>query len=136
MPNRNKEIIQFANDELVSQGNLNIVEETFAIDYVAHADGKEYKGIDFVKRYAKQLRKAIPDLEVVKIKFFIESSDTITWERTSCGTHLADMKGIPPSGKKVKWRDMVVTRFKEGKITEEWVVSELAGELLLKIPRR
>jgi predicted ester cyclase len=45
------------------------------------------------------------------------------------------MQGIPPSGKKVKWVDLVVTRFNNERIAEEWVVSELMGELLLKVPR-
>ncbi|MFT7489878.1 MAG: putative ester cyclase [Candidatus Promineifilaceae bacterium] len=46
------------------------------------------------------------------------------------------MQGIPASGKKVTWRDMVVTRFSDDKIGEEWVVSELMGELLLKVSRK
>jgi hypothetical protein len=31
---------------------------------------------------------------------------------------------------------MVVTHFNKEKIAEEWVVSELMGELLLKVPRK
>ena len=46
-------------------------------------------------------------------------------------THEAEMMGIPPIAQKVKWRDMVVTRFDGEKIAEEWTVSELAGQLLL-----
>ncbi len=44
------------------------------------------------------------------------------------------MMGIPPSAQKVEWRDIVVSRFENEKIAEEWTVSELAGELLLKVP--
>jgi predicted ester cyclase len=44
------------------------------------------------------------------------------------------MMGIPPSDKKIKWIEMVVTRFEGDRIAEEWVVSELAGQLLLKQP--
>jgi hypothetical protein len=33
------------------------------------------------------------------------------------------------------WRDMVVTRFESEKIAEDWAVSELAGALVLKLPR-
>ena len=44
------------------------------------------------------------------------------------------MMGIPPSKKKIKWNEMVVSRFEGDKIAEEWVVSELAGQLLLKQP--
>jgi predicted ester cyclase len=42
--------------------------------------------------------------------------------------------GIPPYGEKVEWRDMVVTRFDDGKVAEEWTVSKLAGKLLLHHP--
>ncbi len=36
----------------------------------------------------------------------------------------------------IKWTDMVVSRFENDKIAEEWVVSELMGELLLKTPAK
>ena len=41
--------------------------------------------------------------------------------------------GIPPTGQEVEWRDMHVTRFDGEMIAEEWVVSGLAGQLLLGI---
>ena len=44
------------------------------------------------------------------------------------------MMGIPPTGQKVEWRDMVVTRFDGEKIAEDWAVSELAGQLFSKFP--
>jgi len=46
------------------------------------------------------------------------------------------MMGIPASEKKIKWKEMVVSRFEGDKIAEEWVVSELAGQLLLKQPKK
>jgi hypothetical protein len=30
---------------------------------------------------------------------------------------------------------MIVSKFKDGKIEEEWVVSELVGKLFLKVPK-
>ncbi len=50
------------------------------------------------------------------------------------GTHLKNLMGIPPSGKKITWNEMVVSRFEKGKIVKEWVVSELSGKLLLNQP--
>jgi predicted ester cyclase len=69
----------------------------------------------------------------LKVEFLVDEGAKITWQRTLEGTHQVDMQGIPASGKKVKWIDMVVSRFENGKIAEEWVVSELMGELLLKV---
>ncbi len=44
--------------------------------------------------------------------------------------------GAKATGQKVEWRDRVVSRFANGKICEEWTVSELAGELLSKLPAK
>ena len=107
----------------------------FSTDYVAHAGGKEYSGHSFLKRFAGQIRSAISDIRIVEIKFLAQDGNTIAWQRTLSGTNEEDMMGIPSSGKKVKWIEMVVSRFSNEKIVEEWVVSELMGELLLKVPR-
>ncbi len=132
MPKNREERIRYANDELIGKGNLGIVDEIFAIDYVAYARGKEYSGHSFIKRFTGQLRSAIPDIQIVEVKFLMQDDSRIVWQRTLKGTHEVEMKGIPPSGKKVEWIDMVVTHFDNEKIAEEWVVSELMGELLLK----
>ena len=42
------------------------------------------------------------------------------------------MKGIPASNKKVRWYEIVVSRFDNDKIIEEWVVSDLGFQLMLK----
>jgi predicted ester cyclase len=127
-----EEKIAFGLQELV-KGNSDVVDEIFSTDYLAHAGDKEYKGHEFIKRFTRQLRSAFPDISIRKIEFLAQTGDTITWQRTFTGTHETNMMGIPPSGKKVKWIEMVVTRFKDEKIAEEWVVSELAGELALNL---
>ncbi len=135
MDKSNEERIKIGNEELIGKGRLGVIDEIFATDYIVHAGGKNYKGHGFIKRWARQLRSAIPDIRVVKVEFHIQAGDAIAWQRTLSGTHKANMMGIPPSGRKVEFRDMVASRFDGGKIAEEWVVSELAGELLSKSPR-
>lgn len=135
MDKSKEEKIRYVIEELIEKGNLGIVEETFATDYVAHAGEKEYSGHSFIRRFAKQIRTAIPDIRVVDVKFLAQDVNTIVWQRTLRGKNEVEMQGIPASGKKVKWVDMVVTRFNNEKIAEEWVVSELMGELLLKVPK-
>ncbi len=134
MAKSKEERVRFATDEILGKGNLDVVDEIFATDYVLHAGGKDHEGAEFVRRFAKLLRSAIPDLRVVEVALLIQSGDTIAWQRTLSGTHEADMMGIPPSGQRVEWRDMVVTRFDGEKIAEDWGVSELAGQLLSRPP--
>ena len=131
-----EETIRYVIEELIEKGNLEIIDETFTTEYVAHAGEKEYSGHSFIKRFANQLRTAIPDIRVVDVKFLTQDVNIIVWQRTLSGTHEVEMQGIPASGKKMKWIEMVVSRFSNEKIAEEWVVSELMGELLLKVPRK
>ncbi len=126
------EQIKYAAEQLIGQGNLNIIDTIFTTNYIAHAEDKDYKGHEFIKRFSKQLRSAIPDTSVLNIEILVEEGNTITWQRTLHGTHKANMMGIPQTGKKIKWNEMVVSRFEGDKIAEEWIVSELAGQLLLR----
>jgi len=135
MPTHLELAITRAADELIGGGNLAIIDEAFAADYVAHAGGKEHRGHAFLKRFSKQLRASLPDLRVERVQFLAESGSTITWLRTLRGTHEVALQGIPASGKTVTWDELVVTRFDGEQIAEEWIVSELMGELLLKVPQ-
>ena len=136
MAESREERIRFTNEEILAKGNLGAVDELFVADYVAHGGGKSYKGREFIKGFIGQLRTAIPDLRIVEIRVLIEAADAIAWQRTLSGVHKAEMSGIPPTGKRVEWTEMIVTRFAGDKIAEDWMVSDLAGQLLLKFPKR
>lgn len=126
--------IKIAFSQLMVECKLDEVENLFTKGYIAHAGKKEYQGLDFIKKYIKQLHSAISGIKIVEIVFLNKSSDTITWQRTLSGINNKKMKGIPASGKRIVWTEMVVSRFEDVKISEEWIVSELMGELLLKVP--
>jgi len=98
MAKSNEERVRFANDEILGKGNLGVVDEIFATDYVVHAGGKDYKGHKFVRRFVGQLRSAIPNLRVVEVVLLIQAGDTIAWQRTLRGTHEGEMMG----GRKVE----------------------------------
>ena len=52
---RSKEaLIQLANEETLGNGNLDVVDNLFATDYVVPASGKDYEGPAFVKRFTRQ----------------------------------------------------------------------------------
>ncbi len=131
-----EEQIKYALNQVTEQGNLAAIDQIFSSNYIAHAEGKAYKGHPFLKKFTKQIRLAIPDIKTKKVVFLMEAGDTITWERTLQGTHKTNMMGIPASNKKITWQEMVVSRFEDGKIVEEWLVSNLAGQLLLKQKRK
>lgn len=127
-----REKITYCLSELIEKGNLDIIPEVFSENYIAHAGNKEHKGHAFLKRFSKILQKSIPKIKVIEVDFLLEDEKYISWKRTLTGTHKVNMMGIPASNKKIRWEEMVVSRFKNGLIAEEWLVSDLAGQLLLK----
>lgn len=129
-------LIKYAVEQLIEQGNLDVVNVVFSDDYIAHAGDKVHKGQKFVRQFAKQVRTTIPDIKILDIEFLSQSDDVVTWQRTFRGTHKAAMRGIPASMKKIKWYDIVVTRFEGDKIVEEWVASDLAAQLMFKQARK
>ena len=119
--------------QLIEKGNNDVVDELFSIEYVAHAGDKVYWGHPFLKKYVRQVRRAIPDIKLKKMEVLSQSEDRLTSQRFYTGTHSSSMMGIPASKKRVSWHEMVVTRFEDGKIVEEWIVSDLAFQLIRKL---
>ena len=129
----NKETqIYYAAKQLFEMGNVEIAESIFSSDYIAHDGDKTHKGHKFIRQFIKQLRTAIPDLKIKQMEILSQTDNTITWQRTFSGTHQSNIRGIPASMKKVKWNEIVVTRFEGELIVEEWIVSNLAFQLILK----
>ena len=66
----------------------------------------------------------------VEVEVFVAEGERVAWQRTLRGVHRASFQGFPPTGRVLEWRDMFVSRFADEVIAEEWMVSDLAGQLL------
>lgn len=123
--------IKAANATLLVRGDADGVGEFFTPDYVAHVTGRDLTGGHaWVGRYVGMVRRAFPDVEV-EVEILLVGKDRVAWQRTLRGRHRGDFMGFPATGRKVVWRDMVTSRFRRGRIAEDWVVSDLAERLLL-----
>ncbi|WP_431124354.1 ester cyclase [Flagellimonas flava] len=131
-----EELIKFGIENIVCKGETDHIATVFAKDYVAHAGNKTYEGHDFLHRWTKQMLASIDNIKAAKIQILAQDENTLTWQRTLTGVHKKALRGIPASNKKITWTEMVVSRFEDGKIAEEWLVSELAAALLLKQPKK
>ena len=115
---QNKSLIIKTNDELFNKGNLSVADEVFSNDYAG-------RGPEFIKEFAKDLRTAFPDIQVT-IDPIIAEGDMTAWRRTHTGTHKGEYIGFQPTGKKITWQTTIFSRYDEdGRIVEEWVVSDL-----------
>lgn len=61
----------------------------------------------------------------------VEGEDRVAWQRTLRGTHQGPFRGFPASGRRIVWREMLTSAFRDGRIAEDWLVSDLAERLLL-----
>ena len=64
--------------------------------------------------------RAFPDY-AHHIEDMIVEGEKVVVRCTLTGTHKAEYMGIPPTGKKVQYGEIVVCRFAGGKIVESWV---------------
>lgn len=118
--------------QLFEHGNIGIIESAFNETYVAHDGDKKHCGHKFVSQFIGKLRAEIPDIKISRIEILSQAQNTVTWQRTFRGTHKQKMRGIPASMRKVTWTEIVVSRFEGEKIAEEWLVSNLAFQLMIK----
>ena len=126
-----KSKIEAANSTLIANGNLNAIGEFFTPDYVIHLTDEDMTGgHDAIRKILDMYRRAFSDLQV-KVEILVEGKDRVAWQRTLRASHQGDFKGFPATGRPIVWRDMVTSRFRDGLIAEDWVITDLAERLLL-----
>ncbi len=122
--------IREANASILVNGEFGAIPEFFSPDYLAHVTGSDLMGgHDAIRRTVERWRRAFPDM-VADVEILVEGADRVAWQRTLSATHEGAYLGFPATGRRLVWRDMVTSRFEGGLITEEWVVTDLAEQLL------
>jgi steroid delta-isomerase-like uncharacterized protein len=123
--------IQAANSALIANGNTDAIGEFFTPDYVAHLTDEDMAGgHGAIRRVLGMYQRAFPDLQV-EVEILVEGKDRVAWQRTLRGTHQGDFMGFPATGRRIVWRDMVTSEFRDGLIAEDWFITDLAERLLL-----
>jgi len=128
MSEQNKLIARRHAEEVLSQGNLGLVDEIFASDFVGHAPSGETHGPEAMKQFVSALRRAFPDLRVT-VEDQIAEGDKVTIRWTSRGTHTGEFQGMPPTGRQMTMTAMTLARIANGKIVEAWTETDTLGML-------
>ena len=109
-------------DEVVNGGNLALIDELQAPDFVNHAGPPGVPPTrDGTKAIMAMLHKAFPDLHAT-VDDVIAEGDKVVQRTTSHGTMKGEFAGMPPSGKSATWQQVHITRFVDGITVEHWVV--------------
>jgi len=122
--------IKDANTTLIVNGDLDRVGDFFTQGYTVHLGGH-----NIVQNILGALRQSFSDIKV-EVNILLEGEDRVAWQRTLRATHTGKFKSFPASGLQVIWRDMITSQFYEGLIAEEWLITDLAEQLLLSRKRK
>jgi steroid delta-isomerase-like uncharacterized protein len=108
--------------EGVSAGNLNVIDELLADDFVEHED---FPGIEPNKEGVRQFftlfRSSFPDLAMEAHEVVVEG-DLLCVRGTMSGTHEGEFMGLPPTHKRFEFEGFDMVRIRDGLVTEHWGV--------------
>lgn len=112
----NKAVDQQFVDEVFNQGKTELIKNFYAPEIADH-----------MLEEAPRLRKAFPDLHYI-IEDQICEKDKVVTRWTATGTHRGELTNtlhsnsptIPPTGKRVSWGGVTISRLAKGKYVEQW----------------
>jgi len=108
-------------DEFINRGDTSALHELIHPDYVYRSPGEELRGPDGLVALFAGYRSAFPDL-ALEIDDLVVTDDATVMAFTLTGTHRGDLLGISATGRRVRVNGMVRSRFRDGKIAEEWEI--------------
>ncbi|MFB9236282.1 ester cyclase [Plantactinospora siamensis] len=105
------------------------VVDELAPDVLFHAPAPvEATGAAALKFIWAALLRAFPDIHVT-VEDTIAEDDKIVFRNTVTGTNLGPYRGMPPTGRAVRYDEIFVVRFAGGRIAEIWGVVDLFTQL-------
>lgn len=123
MSEENKAIMRRIFEEVFNEGNLDLLDELVAPEFVNHAAPGAPRGPEPVKQLVAMLRNAFPD-QHISIEDMIAEDDKVVMRNTYSGTHEGTFMGIPPTGKRFNQNQVHILRFADGKVVEHWAVRD------------
>jgi steroid delta-isomerase-like uncharacterized protein len=85
-------------------------------------------GTQALKQVWAVLLRAFPDLHV-EVEDVIAEGDKLVCRNTVTGTHHGEFRGLPPTGKSVRYNEIFIFRFVDGRIAEIWGVVDVLSQL-------
>jgi steroid delta-isomerase-like uncharacterized protein len=126
----NKAIVRRVNDEVWNQGQLDVIDELIADDFVATVVGapEQIRGPQGFREFVVMYRTAFPDLRIT-VDEQVAEGETIVTRWTATGTNEGELMGIPATGKQATTAGININRISGGKLVEGWGLFDQLGLL-------
>lgn len=127
MSEENKAIARRLTDEAQIRGDIGVVDELLAEDFVDHS---AFPGFppdrEGVKQLFAALHVAFGDFHATIHRQVAEGGKVAT-HKTLRGVHRGELMGVPPTGKQVAFDVIDILYFEGGRITDHWNEVDLLG---------
>ena len=106
-----------------------VIDEVVDPDLVFHAPvPSDVTGVEALKQVWVTLLGAFPDLHVA-IEDVVAEGDKVVYRNTVTGTHQGEYRGLPPTGRSVRYAEIFILRCAGGRIAEIWGVVDVLAQL-------
>ena len=124
----NKEIVRKYPEEVISNENLDLIDEIIADDYIEHnaAAPEPIRGPEGVREYVTMLKTAVPNLQCGVVDLIAEGDKVVRRDRAT-GTLQGEFMGIEATGKEATIEGNHIHRLEDGQIVETWVQNDYFG---------
>ncbi len=117
-------------EEVVNKGNLAVIDEIVATNFVqpdaAPGITPDREGM---KQFFAMAHSAFPDFHSTLEDMFAEG-DKVVQRFTVRGTHKGEWMGIAPTGKQITIPGIAIHRITGGKIVEGWTSMDMLGAMV------
>lgn len=128
----NKALIRRVFDEALNAGNLSLLDQLFASDFVDNATPEQLPGPQGVRDYFQSVRTGFPNMHVT-IDDLLADDDKVMVRTTWGGTHQGTYEDIAATGKAITRTMIQIFRVANGKIQEEWSEGGSLSELVVAL---
>lgn len=117
--NNLKDIAYRFYNEVLNKGDLNLMPEIMAENFIDYNSDSEQQGIEGFKQFLQMVSTAFPDLHI-DIKDVLAEGNKVIARLSISGTQTGDLGTFPPSNKKASWTGIDILEINNSKITGRW----------------
>ena len=125
----NKALYRRFVEEVINEGNVDLVDDLFSPDYVDHnLPPGAPPGLEAIRTVPALFRGGFPDVHFT-IESMVADGDRAATRVAGRGTHNGPFLGVAPTGRQDAWSSIGIFRVATGKIVEHWGYPDLASLL-------
>jgi len=110
--------------EAWTKGDVSVLKEILSPDFVHHPRLGSTESLEQAFEGLKERMTMFPDQDL-RVQDLIVKGDKIVFRGIFSGTHTGDSEWIPATGNKVEIRGFAIMRVENGRIVEDWGITDL-----------